>query len=261
MSTQTDEAFARKLLEQHYNRTSQEPVSIELCRDDPPDLIVWRSQEEIWGVEVTRVYGQVQSIGGGGALGPSIGVSEVLIRFGERVGNDTHDIRKRDYTLSLTAPSPVFARDEPLRQQAFSVWKDKVAGEISAHVEGNKTDKLSGSGFTLLPGGPGTRWSVMAGAGVHLVEPTLNAALELAFRTKKEALPSWKGDCSKRWLLMLNCYPLVDDDDAVAGIRRLLTQSGQDGFDGVFWSGFEDRSLIAVSGLGNDDFRGAGAVT
>ncbi len=101
----------------------------------------------------------------------------------------------------------------------------------------------------------------MGGAGVHLVEQTLHAALELAFEKKRNALPSWKAVCSKRWILMLNCYLLANDEVAVAHIRRLLTQSGQAGFDGVFWSGIKDRSLIAVSGWESDDPGRADAVT
>ncbi len=106
MNTQTDEAFARTLLEKYYGRTSKEPVSIELCRNDPPDLIVRRLREEIWGVEVTCVYDQAQWIGRGSAPDSSKSVSEALISFGDQVGDDTRDITKQNYTLFLSGPSP-----------------------------------------------------------------------------------------------------------------------------------------------------------
>ena len=141
---------------EYYGRRSQEPT-IEIAYDDPPDLIVRLPQEKMWGVEVTRVYDQAQSIGGRGALHPSKGISEGLLRFGEQVGNATHGIRKRDYTLLLNAPSPVLQRDEPLRQQAFSIWKDKVARKIRAHVEGDSPDKLIRIGLYTISRRPGNQ--------------------------------------------------------------------------------------------------------
>jgi hypothetical protein len=64
---------------------------------------------------------------------------------------------------------------------------------------------------------------------------------------KKDNWRRW-GAFSQRWLLLLNCCPLVDDAAQVHGALSELSiqDSGLTGFDGVFWSGYPDRTLIPM---------------
>ena len=74
------------------------------------------------------------------------------------------------------------------------------------------------------------------------------ALLERALE-KNQDLPNWKGHFTKRWLMLLNCYPLVDDLDDVKDTLRQLIFEKQNlaGFDGIFWSGYPDRSLREIN--------------
>ena len=69
-----------------------------------------------------------------------------------------------------------------------------------------------------------------------------------AFRDKTDSLSRWNGDFDQRWLLLLNCYPLASDIDdmkeALCDFARWSEESV--GFNGVFWSGYSDRTLIPI---------------
>ena len=65
---------------------------------------------------------------------------------------------------------------------------------------------------------------------------------------KTKALPRWSGNVAKRWLLLLNAYPLVDD---VGDVKRALARLTRSNpylcrFDGAFWSGYPNRALVAI---------------
>jgi hypothetical protein len=63
---------------------------------------------------------------------------------------------------------------------------------------------------------------------------------------KAVKISDWKASCDQRWLLLLNAYPLAESDDAITHIGQWLSEDRRERFDGVFWSAFPDRSLIAV---------------
>ena len=70
-----------------------------------------------------------------------------------------------------------------------------------------------------------------------------------ALKNKTEDLPKWNGGFAERWLLLLNCYPLVDNLVQVKDTLRqlLLAHPRLAGFNGIFWSGRPDRALTPIS--------------
>ena len=76
----------------------------------------------------------------------------------------------------------------------------------------------------------------------------ISVMLERAVDEKTRALPRWTGNVAKRWLLLLNAYPLVDNVGDVERALKKLTRSNPNlcGFDGVFWSGYSNRELVAI---------------
>ena len=235
----------------------------------PPDLLVTWSDGLPWGVEVTRTYLQVAApVGTGnpaqrcaaGQSRPSASMKsasalkslasaeliEPLRTFGEALGKETRHIRKRDYTLSL-GPSPADALSgQPMDSGRH--WRNDARMAILEHMRDDRTDTLKRPGVWLKPGDSGNRWTVAVHPGVKEIKVATCAMLERALREKADALPRWNGNFSRRWLLLLNHYPLVTDvsevETAIWGLLRKNTDCH--GFDGIFWNGCSDSSLVTI---------------
>ena len=242
----SDEEFSRRLLTDHLSNQGKSGFRCEVNSKDPPDLLVTWDDGSQWGVEVSRTYQQVATCGGTSEVS-SAGITEPLHQFGEKLGEATTGIRKRDYTLALgpdpgdvlTGPSIVFDR----------AWKGKTEAAIRQHMNADRTDILRYSGVWLKPGGSGNRWTVMVNAGVAEMNSAISYMLARALDEKTKALPRWTDNVSERWLLLLNAYPLVDDAGEVKRAVKRFTRSNPNlcGFDGVFWSGYPNSALVAIS--------------
>ena len=241
----SDEEFSRRLLTDHLSNHGKSGFRCEVNAKDPPDLLVTWDDGSQWGVEVTRTYQQVARCGGTSELS-SAEITEPLRQFGERIGKETTDIRTRDYTLGL-GPDPADVLTGP--SITFNkAWKRKAEQAIRQHMEVDRTDILRCPGVWFKPGGSGNRWTVTVNAGVAEMNTAISVMLERAVDEKTRALPRWTGNVAKRWLLLLNAYPLVDNVGDVERALKKLTRSNPNlcGFDGVFWSGYPNRELVAI---------------
>ena len=240
--TNTDEMFARELLRKHLTSCETLGFSCRLNTDDPPDLIVTWDDRTKWGVEVTQTHLQVEGFQQGGIVS-SASVSEPLLSFGEELGERMKELRNRSYTLSFEGPGLLssWPRDESLKK-----WKRKTEEEIRQHIISGKSCVLKRPGVILQPSEPGKRWTVTAGAGgVVEISSATDGMLRRAVETKAANIRKWSSGFNQRWLLLLNCYPLVDDCAVVDTLRHLARQ-GSVGFDGIFWSGYPDRTLVPI---------------
>ena len=241
----SDEEFGRQLLTDHLSLQGKSEFRCDVNSADPPDLLVAWEDGSLWGVEVTRTYQQVASCGRTGEIS-SAQITEPLFRFGEKLGEETKSVRRRDYTLGLgrdpgdilTGPSIKFGR----------AWKEKTEKAVRQHIAADEADILECPGVWLKPGGAGNRWTVTVNAGVAEMQSAISSMLARALDEKTKALPRWNEDVTERWLLLLNAYPLVND---VGQLKRALTEVTRwnpslCGFDGIFWSGYPDRALVAI---------------
>ncbi len=268
----TDEECACRLLAEHLagHGQSRFRCTVNLC--DPPDLVVTWDDGSQWGVEVTRTYLQVADPRGlaarrratgdsksparrqaaSGKTSPSrdtvssANIIEPLRAFAEQLGEATRNIRTRDYTLSL-GPSPV----DSLSGQPTDFgkqWQTDTKKAILKHIQDNRTDILKRPGVWLKPGGSGRRWTIAANPGVHEIEPAVLAMLRRTLGEKVEDLPDWNGHFARRWLLLLNHYPLVSNVSEVEFAVEQLIRTNADcrGFDGIFWNECSDCSLVSI---------------
>ena len=245
LGANSDEEFACRLLTGFLTEQGRSGFGCRLNPNDPPDILVAWDDCSQWGVEVSRTYQQVARDGGNDVIS-SADITEPLRRFGQKLGAETKDIRKRDYTLGL-GPSPAVSLG--MQQMTFDrVWKKKSGAAIRQHMEAGRTDILRCPGVWFKPGGLGNRWSVNVSPGVAEINRVTSAMLERALEEKTRALPRWTGIFTRRWLMLLNCYPLVDDicEVEVALERLIRGNSNMCGFDGVFWSGLSDRTLVLI---------------
>ena len=204
----SDEEFSHRLLTEHLSNQGNSGFRCEVSASDPPDLLVTWDDGSQWGVEVTRTYQQVASCGATSEVS-SAAITEPLHQFGERLGKATTDIRKRDYTLGL-GPDPADVLTG-LSINFDRAWKKNTEAAIRQHMDADSTDILRCPGVWLKPGGSGNRWTVTVSAGAAEMDRAILVMLERAVNAKTKALPRWAGNVAKRWLLLLNAYPLVDD--------------------------------------------------
>ena len=244
-ATVSDEEFARQLLIEHFTKEGMSGCLCTINGNEPPDLIVtWKDGVE-WGVEVTRTYQQVPSRGRANTSS-SAGLTEPLFRLGQELGEATKNIRKRDYFSSL-GPDP--ADSLKGRPTDFGRnWKRKTEEAIRRHIEEDNTEILRRSAAWLKPGELGNGWRVVTSAGVTEMSLATLSMLDRALAEKVKVLPRWNGNFAKRWLLILNAFPLVDDVEEVQeALEQLIGNSPSlCGFDGVFWSGCSNRALVAI---------------
>ena len=230
-----DENFALQLLRNYLSEHVDLKFQCKVNANDPPDLIVtWESGEQ-WGVEVTQTHQHVASIDRTKVVS-SASIEAALRRFGEELGEMTEEIRKRDYFLTLW-PDSLRKKEETKRV----IWQHIASGEVKRLYIYEEV--------WLNPRNPGNRWTVRVSPGVAEIPSTTEFMLWRAFRGKTKGLPRWNGDFDQRWLLLLNCYPLASDIDDMKEVLRDFAGWSEEsvGFDGVFWSGDNDRTLIPIS--------------
>ncbi len=240
-----DEQFACGAVIDYLTNQGKSEFKCEVNAKDPPDLVVTWDDGARWGVEVTRTYQQVAK-GSDACLMASAGVTEPLWRFVEDLEKATTGVRTLNYVLSV-GPDPidVFQGTVPDFDRE---WRKRTGEKIRQHIVSGNTDTLRCPGAYLRPGDPGSRWTPMVSAGVAEIGSATETMLETALVDKTTDLVRWHGCFVEHWLLLLNCYPLVNDQtDVRRVVRQLFGQSQRlRQFDGVFWSGYPDRSLVAI---------------
>ena len=249
-----DERMACELLRNYLRKRAVTKFKCEVSENDPPDLVVTWNTGVRWGVEVTRAYQQVEPIGNNfdkKAKMPSVsseGVAAALRAFARKLEETTEPIRNRDYSLYLEGPGPFSSWKQP---GSLKEWKNKTEEEIRKHIISKSTEKLRFSGGTLKPGNPGKPWLVKIGNSVTEISSSTVAMLQGAVTRKAKSLLTWSGSFDQRWLLILNCNPLVNDVAEIENTLRQLARENQEsiGFDGFFYSGYTDRALVEVSPL------------
>ena len=240
-----DERFALGLLINHLTSCGESGFQCKCNANDPPDLIITRKHGERWGVEVARAYQQVEQIGRAEVVS-SESVGAFLRAFGNELAGETEGKRLRDYALYLESPGPFSSWKRSIPRQQ---WKEKTKASILKHVASGDSETLSFPGGRLRPGEPGERWTVLVGQGAAEMDSAITEMLRRVLKDKTDGLRRWKATFSQGWLLLLNCYPLADDAAEVEGtLRRLIRENAElRRFDGVFWSGYPDRTLIPIS--------------
>jgi hypothetical protein len=240
----SDEAFALELLQAHLTNLGESGCRCEINKNDPPDLVVTWERGEQWGVEVTRTYQQVQQIGKSGIVS-SEEVGAPLRRFAEELEGKSEGMRRRDYTLCLEGPGPFNAwkRSVPLKQ-----WKKNTEDLVLKHIESDVGDVLRFSGGVLRPGEQGKRWTVMVGNSATELTSARTTMLRRSLKDKTADLSKWKGKFAQRWLLLLNCYPHAGSTTELKSILHRLggEHDNTHKFDGIFWSGYPDRTLVRM---------------
>ena len=240
----TDEKFALGLLRDHLKERGESEFQCEENATDPPDIVVTWGNDAKWGVEVTRTYQQVKGFDKAKPVS-SEQIAAFLRDSGKEFGENTKDIRKRDYTLFLEGPGPFSSWKSP---SSTKRWKRETEEAIRQHIVSEKSCILKVPGVWLTPGEPGKRWTIIPSGGVG---ETTSATIAMLLRTledKTKKLPTWNGSFDERWLLLLNFYPLIDGPDKVEDTLQQLVQKNQHlaGFNGIFWSGYPDRMLIPI---------------
>ena len=244
----TDERFACGLLRDHLTKCGASGFQCKVNEADPPDLVVTWENGAQWGVEVTRTYQQVASFDGGEPVS-SEQIAATLRNFAEQLGKKTQGIRKCGYTLSLEGPGRFSSWKSPVSKKR---WREETEETIRRHIVSKESGILRIPGVWLKPGEPGTRWTILTSAGVSETSLTTDAMVRRALKDKALNLQRWDGSFAERWLLLLNCYPLVEDLAQVEDTlhQLILKHPELAGFNGIFWSGppdYPDWKLISIS--------------
>jgi len=242
---ESDESLALELLKVYFAGQGVSGCRCELNVSDPPDTVVIWDSGERWGVEVARVYQRVKKIGSDTNPVSSETVAASLRRFADELGKKTTRSRLRDYLLYLEMPGPFSPWKREFR---WSDWKKSTESLIQKHIESGIEDELSFSGGVLLPGYKGQRWTVMIGNPMSELKSATASMLCHVIEDKTEHLQRWSGQYTKRWLLLLNCYPLAGDLEEVVSVVHQLARERviSAGFDGIFWSGYPDRTIRPI---------------
>ena len=237
-----DEMVTLGLLREH---PTMRGAMCEMNADDPPDLVVTWENGVQWGVEVTRTYHQVASFDGK-KLVSSEQIGAPLRNFAERLGEKTKDIRKRGYTLSLEGPGRFSSWKSSISKKR---WQEKTEEAIRQHIVSEKSSILSVPGVWLKPGEPGKRWTITVSGGVAEISLAIATMVRRALEDKTKDLPGWNGSFAERWLLLLNCYPLVEDLAQVEDTLHQLVLKHPElaGFNGIFWCEYSALTLTPIS--------------
>ena len=235
----SDEQFACQLLTELLTEKTTQKFVCEVNPNDPPDFLLKWNDGGLWGVEVTRTYQQVLSSDGESVIS-SAGLNESLFRFAQQLKEKTESKRKRDYVLwlgpgSLNEQLTVFDK----------AWQRQSERAIVRHIQDGRADILRRSGVKLKPGAPGNHWRVRVNHPVAEINSATLDMLERALEAKAKGLPRWNQNLSRRWLLLLNDFILVDDIYMIErAIKQLIrSKPNLSGFDGVLWKGRTEQAL------------------
>lgn len=237
----SDEEFAQNLLINHFRTRATGGVGCKVNVDDPPDLIITWSDGQCWGVEVTRAYQQVEPIGKAG-MTSSAEVSEALSAFATELKQQP---RQRSYTLYFDMPGPFSVWKKTL---PWKSWKKEVDGNIKKHIASNDSRSLRFRGGMLKPGEQGERFTVIIANPASEYYPTVEGVIRKLLSEKSRSLTRWNNRFTQCWLLVLNCYPLVQKVSEVETAVRDLVRDDPaiSGFDGIFWSGYPNRAVTQI---------------
>ena len=242
----SDEELARELLRDYLEKHFGGAPCCERATEDPPDLVATLATGVRWGVEVTRAYQQVP-LPGKDELGSTAAVWANLKRWAEGLGVKTAGIRKRGYFLGL-GPGTLSLPGET-RDLFGTQWQEEAEAKIRKHIESDCTSILRDRGLWLKPKGEGEGWTyaLSPGGSVH-IDSTIAQMLSNTLSKKAGMVRNWKGCFDQRWLLVLNQYPLADDDDEVRSIVERLAQGDQNTwpFDGILWYSQAKSSIVPV---------------
>ena len=240
----SDEGFALKHLKAHLEAHDERWSLCEKSDTDPPDLVITWEGGEKWGVEVTRTHQQVEQIGTQRTVS-SEDVNASLQKFGDELGEKFKPILRQNYLLALGGPGPFssWRTSTPFKQ-----WKKETENRIRKHIESNTRGVLRFCGGTLRPSEQKKPWAVIIEYPATEMASATTAMLRQALEDKARDLPRWIGDFTQRWLLLLNCYPLVECPPELEDTLRRLGRELDDAHrpDGVFWSGYPDRTLVRI---------------
>lgn len=225
----TDESFARDLLLKHYH---DRMPSIAPLTNDPPDLVITWPDRSTWGVEVTRTYQMVEEIGSGRIV-PTSKVGDAMDALWKEIRDATHGQRRMSYNLSLWAPGLFRIWKQP---DAFKQWHAETKSAVLAHIASGSHEELRLDGARLMPCGEGNRfngnWSAGGGSLPDLETATM---LSRAMLGKQKKLANWSQPCDRRWLFLINKYPLADDDEESITAICDAAAAERISFDGIFW--------------------------
>ena len=241
----SDEDRALRMLSKHLQKPGQSGFTCLRNSDEPPDLLIRWTNGHSWGVEVTRTYLRLPGHKRPATVS-SMDVTEPLSTFGNKLGESTKGIRKRNYTLDLGPSTPDSLNLRPMK--CDKRWKKDTEEAIQKHIRNDSTERLRRPGVWLKPGGRGNRWTVITHPGVQDINAAAATMIRHALRKKVEDLPRWNEKLVDRWLLLLNHYPLVPDASEIATTIARLIRNNADctGFDGIFWNSGFDESLVSM---------------
>lgn len=243
--TISDELLALELLKVYFTDQGVSDCRCEINVSDPPDIFALWDNGERWGVEVARVYQRVKQVGSDTNHVSSEAVAASFRRFADELGKKTARSHLRDYSLYLEMPGPFSSWKREFR---WNDWKKSTEPLLQEHIDSGIEDELRFSGGVLRPGDKGQRWTVMIGSPMSELKSATASMLRHIIEGKTKDLQRWSGQYAKRWLLLLNCYPLADDFDEVESIVHQLSRERviSVGFDGIFWSGYPDRTITPI---------------
>ena len=238
----SDEQFSCQLLTEHLTEQTSQKFVCEVSLDDPPDILVTWCDGSLWGVEVTRTYQQSPSSDGERVIS-SAKISEPMYRFAQHMKQKTESMRERDYVLSL---GPCTLKERLI--DFDKAWQRQSERAIVKHIQDDSKDILRCPGAKLKPGAPGNHWRVIVCHPVAEINSATSDMLEWALEAKAKGLPRWNRNCTKRLLLLLNHFYLVDDVGEVErAVKQLIRRKPNlSGFDGMLWNRSADRALEQI---------------
>ena len=237
-----DENFVLEFLEEFLSKCGHSGFKCFVNNNDPPDITVKFGNDTLLGVEVTRVYQQVKDIDGKKWVS-SEKIFHHLNRFGEKLKKSTENIGKYDYHLNLGTEGY-----RPIDKE----WEKVTKERIYEHIDYEKTWILTGPGFRLSPLSQGNRLCVTVNSsGPHNIDRVITTTLRCSLESKERGIQRWNGNFLERWLLLLNYYEMIYDNDfpQVEKVVRQYAKNYRDltKFNGIMWSGFPDRTLKPIS--------------
>lgn len=170
-------------------------------------------------------------------------ISEPMYRFAQHLKQKTESMRERDYVLSL---GPCTLKERLI--DFDKAWQRQSERAILKHIQDGRTDILRCPGAKLKPGAPGNHWRVIVYHPVAAISSAAFDMLERALEVKAKGLPRWNRNCTKRWLLLLNHFYLVDDVGEVEmAVKQLIRgKPNLSGFDGMLWNRSADQALEQI---------------
>ncbi|MDE0103125.1 MAG: hypothetical protein OXN89_12160 [Bryobacterales bacterium] len=242
----SDEELASELLRDYLAKHFGGAPCCERATDDPPDLVATLATGVRWGVEVTRAYQQVP-LPGKDELGSTEAVMANLTRWAEDLGVRTAGFRMRRYVLHL-GPGVLSLTGET--GDLFDTqWNKEAEARIRNHIESDLTSTLRGRGLWLKARGEGKGWACyVSPGGSAQIDFTIAQMLSHTLSKKAGMVRKWKGCFDQRWLLVLNHYPLADDDNEVRSIVQRLAQNDRSIwlFDGILWYSRAESCIVPV---------------